>query len=106
MKEEISPDAVAGHWIHSHEEDTPTEMVFRPANFNFPPSRGRHGFELQRDGTYVETAIGPTDKPQKAQGSWVLEDDNQLNVGLGVELASRRVMRITSATPDRLVIQK
>jgi len=36
---------VAGRWVHSHEEDTDDEMVFRAADsgYAFPPSRGRAG---------------------------------------------------------------
>ena len=46
------------HWVHSHEEDTETEMVFRPASHPFPRSRGRRSFELRPDGTFVEGPSG------------------------------------------------
>jgi hypothetical protein len=106
MAEAIARDALRGHWIHSHEEDTPTEMVFRPARFPFPPSRGRQGFELRSDGSYVETGPGPADKPRSAQGSWRLEDDNKLALYTGQGRGAGRVLEVASATPDRLVIRK
>jgi hypothetical protein len=52
--------ALERRWIRSHEEDTPDEMVLRPDDYPFPPSRGRMGFELRHDGGYLESAIGPT----------------------------------------------
>ncbi|HWG42532.1 MAG TPA: hypothetical protein VN688_07065 [Gemmataceae bacterium] len=106
MPETISHEALERHWIHSHEEDTRAEMVFRPASFPFPPSRGRLGFELHADGSYVETGIGPTDKPRKADGSWHLEDENQLTIHMNVQRQPSRVMRVVSVSPERLVIRK
>jgi hypothetical protein len=105
MADEIDREVLQKHWIHSHEEDTPTEMVFRPADFPFPPSRGRHGFELKPDGSYVETAIGPTDKPQKAEGRWSLQGD-RIEIHNAGARAPTRTLEVTAATPNRLVIRK
>lgn len=33
-------------WLHSHEEDTADVRVYRPAEYPFPPARGRDGFEF------------------------------------------------------------
>jgi hypothetical protein len=105
MPQKVSAEAVEGHWVHSHEEDTPTEMVFRPAGFAFPPSRGRHGFELKPDGSYLETGIGPADKPRHAQGRWRLED-NKIAIHTGSESGAGRVLEVTAAAPNRLVVRK
>ena len=56
MSNQINQDALYQHWVHSHEEDTNTEIVFRPATYNFPRSRGRRSFELKTDGILVEGA--------------------------------------------------
>jgi hypothetical protein len=106
MSDSISTQVLAGHWIHSHEEDTPTEMVFRPASYSFPPSRGRQGFELKPDQTYREIGIGPTDKPTTSQGRWQVEQGNKLVVGNLDNPASRRILQIASANANRLVIRK
>jgi hypothetical protein len=106
MAEKIPLQELLGHWIHSHEEDTPTEMVFRPAQHRFPPSRGRHGFELRPDGSYVEMGIGPADKPKQAQGTWDLKDDNQIAIRMGADREPRRVLNVSSLDKDRLVIRK
>ena len=105
MAHKIDRKVLQQHWIHSHEEDTPTEMVFRPANFPFPPSRGRYGFELKSDGSFVETAIGPTDKPQKVEGNWDFQGDRIAIQKVG-ERAPTRTLEVTAATPTRLVIRK
>ena len=58
------------HWVHSHEEDTATEMVFRTAKYKFPRSRGRTAFELRADGSLVEHGIGPADVEIATTGAW------------------------------------
>lgn len=101
----MNRDQVSGRWVHAHEEDTETEMVFRPADRPLPPARGRTAFEIRPDGTYVEEGPGPTDKPEeKASGTWSVEDGDLV---LAVqESGERRVLRIASAEPDRLVVKK
>lgn len=101
----VDPEALAGRWIHSHEEDSADAMVFRPDDFAFPPSRGRLGFELRPGGGYVETAIGPTDRPEEVTGAWTLEDDTVV-VSRDAEGRPERRMRVLSVGPDRLVVAK
>lgn len=94
-------DPILRHWIHSHEEDTDTEIVFRPASFNFPPARGRKGFELSPDGTLIDYGIGPTDRRQQTSGKWTRTGDD-----LTLEAGARRVLKIVSVSNDRLVAKK
>jgi hypothetical protein len=91
-------ESVLGHWVHSHEEDTDREMVFRPAGYGFPPARGRTSIDLRPDGTYVETAPGPVDVPEASEGAWSLDGDRLV---LG-----DRVWDIASADKDRLTVRK
>lgn len=106
MNAEELREILQQHWIHSHEEDTASEMVFRPAHFSFPPSRGRIGLELKADGTAIDYGIGPTDASQVSTGSWTLDADRRRLTYDGGAGESRRVMAIKSATRDRLVIEK
>ena len=46
-------DCIYKHWIHSHEEDTEDKKVYRPSTFEFPPSRGRDGFEIKENGEFI-----------------------------------------------------
>lgn len=106
MPKNISQEILHQHWVHSHEEDTDTEIVFRPAGFNFPRSRGRIGFELKHDGGLVETGIAPADGPQQTQGTWKLEGDDSLVFYTSAEPKPRRVMKIASVDKSRLVVKK
>jgi hypothetical protein len=60
MRERDTERILRPCWVHSHEEDSDEEMVFRPAAYEFPPSRGRRSFELKPDGILAEGGIGPT----------------------------------------------
>src|SRR5262245_39823312 len=106
MANQITHEVLQQHWVHSHEEDTDLEMVFRPASFKFPPSRGRRSFELKPDGSLIEDRIGPVDRPVETQGTWRLEDDDRLILCPASRSEPNRVLRIASVDKDRLVIKK
>jgi hypothetical protein len=99
----IDVSHVAQAWVHSHEEDTATTTVYRPANFPFPPSRGRKGFHLQPGGTMTARNPGPTDQTVIANGRWKLAGDQ---LELSPQGEGAQVLRIESVEPDRLVVQK
>jgi hypothetical protein len=101
-----SRDLLQRRWVHAHEEDTDSEMVFRPADYGLPPSRGRVAFELRPDGSFVESGLGAADVPEEASGTWDLEDDERIVLSQGASQGVPRQMRIASAEQDRLVIEK
>jgi hypothetical protein len=101
-----SRDLLQRRWVHAHEEDTDSEMVFRPADYELPPSRGRVAFELRPDGSFVEAGLGAADVPEEASGTWDLEDDERIVLSQGASQGVPRQMRIASAEQDRLVIEK
>lgn len=68
-------DPLYKRWVHSYEEDSEEETVFRPPSFDLPPARGRRSIELRGDGSYVESFPGPVDVPDEASGRWSLEGD-------------------------------
>lgn len=105
MKKNIDRSALHQQWVHSHEEDTATEKVFRPASFAFPRSRGRAAMALKLDGGLVETGIGPTDRPQESRGTWTLEDDDTLSIYEKGQKTPKRTMKIVSLDKDRLVVK-
>jgi hypothetical protein len=91
-------------WVHSHEEDQGDDMVFRPASFKLPPSRGRRSIELHSDGTLGHARPGPADRPERGQGRWEIDGD-QLRL-FGGSATPSEVFRIASAAPDRLVLRR
>jgi hypothetical protein len=106
MAQGIDHQHLLGEWLHSHEEDTPTEMVFRPASYDFPLSRGRSGLRLNPDGTYVETGPAPDDRTRSAEGRWRLTADNALGLSPAIHGSEPRVLEVRSLTPERLVLRK
>jgi len=90
--------------VHSHEEDTEEEMVFRPATYDFPPSRGRTSFELHPDGSYLERSPGPVDVPEESGGTWSFEDDHLVLEAEGDRLGHD--WNVTNIEPDRLTVRK
>ena len=75
----IDPEQLQGRWVHSHEEDTEDEIVYRAesSGYDFPRSRGREALELNPDGSYSGVVPGPTDKPEAtAGGGWTVEGDH------------------------------
>lgn len=102
----LDKDALHRTWMHSREEDTDTEMVFRPEGYNFPRSRGRTGFTLKPDGALAEIGIAPTDAQQTTAGRWELEDGIKLVFYQDSESESTKVMQVVHADKDRLVVKK
>jgi hypothetical protein len=106
MAQEIDSRLLCKRWLHSHEEDTTEEMVFRPASFKFPPARGRDGFELRPDKSMIELRIGPTDRIEEIPGKWKLENGHQLLFYEQSSSNPTHTMQIILAEQDRLVVKK
>ncbi len=98
----IDPGQLQGRWVHSHEEDTDDEIVYRSASsgYNFPRSRGREALELHPDGSYGGVVPGPTDKPEAvAGGTWKVEDGNKL-------VLPDRTLEVVAAEGDVLRVKR
>lgn len=107
MKKEEILKAIQQSWIHSHEEDTETEMVFRPADYDFPLSRGRTGFELKPQHKLIEMNIAATDGSEEETGSWDLEvDENELFLQLNSTSSDSRKLHIKSVNDESLIVEK
>src|SRR5215831_18901621 len=102
---QAAPGALQQRWLHSHEEDSDSEMVFRPASFRFPPSRGRAGFDLKANGAFTEIGIAPGDGPALSDGTWKVDGD-QLQFFSPSSTSPTRTLQILSADRNRLVVRK
>lgn len=71
---EFSPASFCQPWLHSHEEDSGGTVVYRPASFPFPPSRGRRQLIPLGDGRLVGHVPGPDDRPSDQVGAWEFHD--------------------------------
>jgi hypothetical protein len=99
-------ESLEGRWVRSYEEDTDDELVFRPASYDFPPTRrGRRSIELCADGAYIEQAPGAVDAPEEsARGSWSVDGDHLV---LATERGGEAdAWEITAAEPDRLTVKR
>ncbi|MQA99160.1 MAG: hypothetical protein GEU78_02515 [Actinobacteria bacterium] len=103
---EVQDTLLGRRWVHAHEEDTENNMVFRPDGYALPPSRGRMSFLLREDGTFTDRAIGPTDRPEEATGTWKLEDDRHVVLSDKDTNVVRRRLDIQSVSDDRLILRK
>jgi hypothetical protein len=98
----MDPELLVGSWVHSHEEDTADERVYRSRDHPLPPSRGRETLELHGDGTLTMHGPGPTDAPLESTGTWTLDgSDLLLRDGGG----SERTTAILRVDADRLVVR-
>ena len=106
----IPPALLDVEWVHSHEEDTPTEQVFRPAGWKFPPARGRDSLRLRADGALVEGRPGPDDRPMAAAAHWRAASPKTVEVFRGAApqggRAPDKVLEIVSVAKDRLVVRR
>lgn len=92
------------HWIHSREEDTESVKVYRPSNYDFPPSRGREGFDLKENGEFVQYGIAPTDRPQTVKGQWKAEGA-KIEAHFEDQKSKPQTLSILSCDEDILRIQ-
>lgn len=93
------------HWKHAHEQDETKARVFRPANFDFPPSRGREAFEIQKDGTFIRYAIGANDVPVKMTGKWTMKKRKTIQVTLDDPSVKPYTIEILELNNDLLKIK-
>ena len=101
----VDISALYGHWVHSSEEDTAEETVFRPPDYNFPPSRGRDAFKLGRDNSFVSAGTGATDVSKVSAGRW--RTDNRDGIKIFVEFGSNQeVIEVISVDKGQLKIRK
>ena len=80
-------------------------MVFRPASYAFPRSRGRASFELRANGSMIDHGIGPADVPDAKPGQWTVKND-ELSFFHGQEKQPVRVLKIIQNDSEKLVVQK
>ncbi len=107
MATKKAPRALFQCWAHSHEEDTASECVYRPASFAFPPSRGRSSFEIKPDGTMAGDAPGPVDRPVPTVGRRSYRgEESALEVYARDSSEPTKVMHVVSVSKQKLVLRQ
>lgn len=95
-----------GRWMHSQEEDTEGTEVYRPADFAFPPARGRTGYEFKADGQAVYLGIAAADGSTYVPGRWELETADRVSIKTEDGRTQPLVLRVLECTPGKLVLSR
>ena len=99
-------ECILRQWVHSHEEDTQDMRVYRPAGYNFPPSRGRMGFEFREGGELVYYGIARADGSELSSGRWTIEGSNQVRIDVDNERMQPLVMEVVSCDDETLKVKR
>ncbi|MCX7701691.1 MAG: hypothetical protein N2039_12515 [Gemmataceae bacterium] len=78
--EEKLPAGLFKPWIHSREEDKEGIQVYRPEGYDFPPARGRAGFEIRKGGEFIDRPIAPADGNEEIPGRWEVVSPGKIRV--------------------------
>jgi hypothetical protein len=107
---QLPPEIYEKHWIHSYEEDKDDIQVYHPSTFNFPLSRGRMGFEIEKNGKFIQYGIGPDDRQKKVEGNWTTieeEEPNTVKIDFATDKAIKSYnMKIILCNDDVVRIRK
>lgn len=98
----MDANQIAGHWIHSHEEDKDGDQLFRLKGYNFPPARGREGMELKLDGAALIHGVGAADQGSVKPGSWRLNEVDRPILELSDPDGNTRKFTVIEAGTDVL----
>jgi hypothetical protein len=97
------------HWIHSYEEDSESEKVFRPSDYKFALSRRpREFFQLNQDGTLLSSDSFANDSPTFKSGNWAIEKDDKLIIYPNEKKlkTEAKELIIASIEKDKLILKK
>jgi hypothetical protein len=100
------PTCILRHWVHSHEEDTADIKVYRPVSYNFPPSRGRRGFEFRTGGELIYYRIAPADGTLEAVGRWTFEEPNRVRIDVEDDRIAPFTLEIVSCDDETLKVRQ
>jgi len=95
--------AIVRKWIHSFEEDTDEERVYRPEGFTMPRSRGRDKIDLEAEGKLINTFPGRGDAPESTVGFWQVKEGKLI---LTFDQENQEQYTIREISDERLVLKK
>jgi hypothetical protein len=95
-----------GTWRHSHEEDTASESVYRPDSYEFPPARGRTGYEFRSDHSCTFLGISPRDGTAKQSCKWELRLDQHPAIVITFPDGREEILPLVLVDGERMVVKK
>ena len=100
------PQEITGIWLHSHEEDTASTMIFRPRDYAFRPARWRDAIEVQADGTCIWHGSSADDRGESIPGTWEDLGNGQAQLTITTSAGVPLPRRVQSWAPDKLILEK
>ena len=91
-----------GRWMHSHEEDTPSIAIYRPREYEFPPARGRTGFDFKVSGKAVYYGIAGSDGVNEHSGRWTTQGNDEIKIMFDDERIQPIVLHVLTCDADKL----
>jgi len=105
-KKSKGTDKIVGHWKHSHEDDKDSAKVYRPADYDFPPSRGREELEFKKNGEFIRHSIAPTDGLTEQKGKWKKNGKVQYVIAFEDKKIQPLIISVLSVDKTMLKIKK
>lgn len=99
-------ESIFKHWVHSYEEDTQGTQFYRPASYDFPLSKGREGFEIKKDETFILHRISPVDGTQRVNGKWTIERNNTITIQFNDPAIRGYNLQVLQVSDTLLTIRK
>jgi hypothetical protein len=100
------PSCLFKHWVNSYEEDEADIKVYRPHDYDFPPARGRTGFEMRKKGEFVYYGIAPTDGSRQVEGRWEAVDANTIQVNFDDSRRKPMLLNIVACDDEKLLVRR
>jgi hypothetical protein len=100
------PRDITGIWLHSHEEDTASTMIFRPRGYAFRPARWRDAIEVQADGICIWHGSSADDRGESVPGRWEDLGDGQAEITPVTDAGDALPRRVRSWAADKLIVEK
>jgi hypothetical protein len=102
----VDKKRLVGSWLHSHEEDTASELVYRPMEYDFPPARGRRGYEFRADDSCNVIGISPRDGAARTSCTWKLRGGAHPEIEISYPDGRAEAVPVVSVDGERLVVRK
>ena len=97
---------LVGRWLHSHDEDTPDVLVYRPAENPFPREEGRDGFEIQAGGEFYYLAVGRGDGTEVSNGRWTIEAPDRVRIDVDNKRVKPFWLEVISCDAETLKVKR
>ena len=97
---------LVGRWLHSHDEDTPDVLVYRPADYPFPREEGRDGFEILAGGEFYYLGIGRGDGTEVSNGRWTIEAPGRVRIDVNNNRVKPFWLEVISCDAETLKVKR